>query len=344
MGSLTVPVTGLVSGLNNNIAVNTGLLNAATMVQGPTAPTTGSTGLSSLAGLWWHDTGNNLIKLRDHADANWITVATVDESNKLVYGQAVRSTPQVAGSKTYALSDRGAATIRSNSGSAMTDTVPVSGGYSTFIINADSAASLALSPASGTIDGVSSITLSPGQSVQYVADGTNGYTIRGAAPSANQGGFLNKFRNGTMDVWQRGTSGSVTAGNSAYSADGWIVGAAGATVSWGQGGVRSGGATRVSMSITGASGVTDAFLRQRIEGSIAAPLAGQIVTVQAQVKNNTLSSITPTLTVRRAGSTDVWSSGVSTDVSGQSFQACPAGAWDADLHKFHRLRRRFEWA
>ena len=37
------------------------------------------------------------------------------------------------------------------------------------------------------------------------------------------GGLINKFRNGTFDVWQRGTSALTASTGGAYTADGWIV-------------------------------------------------------------------------------------------------------------------------
>ena len=151
MGNLTVQTTGIFSGFQNNTDINTALGNLGTMSAGATAPTTASTGLSSLAGLWWHDTSNNILKLRDQADTTWISVATVDETNKIVYGMAVRPNLVTGGSKTYDATDRGAFTIRSNSGLAMSDTVPVTEGYNTVIVNQDASASLVVTPASGTV-------------------------------------------------------------------------------------------------------------------------------------------------------------------------------------------------
>src|SRR6202140_1395451 len=81
-GLLQLATTGTVSGLQNNQAANTALAALAGMIQGGSAPTPASTGLASTAGVWWHDTTNNQIKLRDQADANWILVAAVEEPNK----------------------------------------------------------------------------------------------------------------------------------------------------------------------------------------------------------------------------------------------------------------------
>jgi hypothetical protein len=84
-GLLQLPTTGTVSGLQNNQDANAALGALATMVQGGAAPTPASTGLAATAGVWWHDTANNLLKLRDQADTTWMIVGAVDEANKLVY-------------------------------------------------------------------------------------------------------------------------------------------------------------------------------------------------------------------------------------------------------------------
>jgi hypothetical protein len=107
-------------------------------------------------------------------------------------------------------------------------------------------------------------------------------------------GSINKVRNGTLDIWQRGISITVPT-SGAYTADGWIVVPTGASVSIAKGSPRL--LTAASLTITGATGVTDALIRQRIEGLIAAPLSSQTVTVQAQVFNNTGTAITPTLVI-----------------------------------------------
>jgi hypothetical protein len=89
---------------------------------------------------------------------------------------------------------------------------------------------------------------------------------------------------------------------------------------------RSGANTLFGLQLTGATSITDIQLTQRIESYLAASLAGKTVTVQMQVFNITGGSITPTLTTKYAGSTDVWSSPV-TDLSATNLQACANGVW-----------------
>jgi len=82
-GLLQLATTGTVSGLQNNQAANAALAALAGMIQGGSAPTAATTGLASIAGVWWHDTTTNLLKVRDQADASWLIVAQFDETNKV---------------------------------------------------------------------------------------------------------------------------------------------------------------------------------------------------------------------------------------------------------------------
>ncbi len=144
------------------------------------------------------------------------------------------------------------------------------------------------------------------------------------------GGLVNKFRNATMDVWQRGTSGTVTT-SGGYTADGWIVLPTGASVTWAQAGGRL--VTKNSLQVTGANSVTGLIIKQRIESLIAAAFCSQTVTVEAQVYNGTGGSITPTLSVNRATGQD---NGTYTDVdvNAVSLQSCPASAWTLVSYTF----------
>jgi hypothetical protein len=174
---------------------------------------------------------------------------------------------------------------------------------------------------------------------------TNGQTADASQVMANlnaviaclgttTGGFVNRFRNGTMDVWQRGASGmSTTAAGptTQTAADGWYIVPSGASVAWAQ--VAGRGPTVYSLKVTGASSVTDVLTKQRIESFVAAPLAGQTVTAQAQVYNSTGAAVTPTLTVKHAGSTDNWSSPV-TDVSAVTLQSVANSQWTQIAYTF----------
>lgn len=155
----------------------------------------------------------------------------------------------------------------------------------------------------------------------------------GVAPSTV--GFVNKFRNGTMDIWQRLTASTAVSTSGAYTADGWIVVPTGASCTYAQStaNARTGSLSTYSLLLTGAASVTDILVKQRIESFIAAQLEGQTVTVQAQVYNATGSTITPTLTVKHAGTADNWGSPV-TDVSAVSLQSCTNTTWTQVAYTF----------
>ena len=169
-------------------------------------------------------------------------------------------------------------------------------------------------PASGTAS-------TPGFRALVPAD------VGGAAP----GGFLNKFRNGAMDVWQLGYGPLTVTTAGAYTADGWVVVPIGASVSVSRAAGRS--LTINSLQITGATSVTDVQVRQRIESYMAAPLSGQTVTVQAQIYNNTGQVITPALTVKRPTAEDNYGA-TTTDVNAVSLQACAIAAWTLVSYTF----------
>lgn len=150
------------------------------------------------------------------------------------------------------------------------------------------------------------------------------YVDAAAGAAAAKGGFLNRFYNAPLDVWQRGVSGTVVAGSPAFTADGWVVSSTGANIAWDR---QTGRAlTRYALRLTGNTSMSDTYVRQRIEGKVAKLLAGQAVTQQLYIYNDTGASITPTLTVRHADAEDNWAS-ATTDVNAQALQSCPAGAW-----------------
>ena len=177
-----------------------------------------------------------------------------------------------------------------------------------------------------TVTGVTSvnsetgaITITDNGGISLVSSGSN-------IGLSSAGGLLNKLRNGTFDIWQRGTSGTVSTSNS-YSADGWITLATGANGTWAQAANnRTNANTLYGLQLTGASSVTDILVQQRIESYLAVGLAGRNVTFQAWIYNNTGGSITPKLSTQYAGSQDVWTS-PSNDLSATNLQACTNAAW-----------------
>ena len=100
------------------------------------------------------------------------------------------ASPITGNTRTFVATDRGLVVRRSNSGSAMTDTLPGStagvlvAGWWTTVINSDATASITIQIGTGSgveIDGASSITLAAAGSINIVSDGANYWSERGAA-------------------------------------------------------------------------------------------------------------------------------------------------------------------
>jgi hypothetical protein len=152
-------------------------------------------------------------------------------------------------------------------------------------------------------------------------------------------GFVNKLRNGTFDVWQRGATPATPAGTSTYTADGWRVGPIGAAAAVSQGGPRlnppSGGPTRYTLGLVGAAGITALAIDQIIESYIGASLAGQTCTFQIWIANNTGATITPQLGIYVAGAADNWASPPPiTVINNVNLQPCPNAAWTRCAYTF----------
>jgi hypothetical protein len=184
----------------------------------------------------------------------------------------------------------------------------------------------------GASGGVSSLNTLSGALSIAATDGTAVSASGTIVSVGGPGGMVNKFRNGTMDVWQRGTSSLTATTSGSYTADGWIVTPTGASVTASQAAGRL--LTKNSLQVTGASSATDVQVAQRIESLIAAAFCSQIVTVQAQIYNNTGAAITPTLTIKRPSTQDGWSGTVNTDVNAASLPSCANGAWTSVSYTF----------
>lgn len=177
-----------------------------------------------------------------------------------------------------------------------------------------------------TVDNVqATATIPDGTTISTPTAGDNSTKISNTAFTQNainiySAGFINKFRNASLDIWQRGNSITVTAGSPAYTADGWIVSCTGANivVSKSSSALNS---SYNSMLLTGATSVTGTTVKQRIEGAFAWQMyrAGSNITVQCIVSNNTGASITPTLTVAIPTAIDNYT-GVTTVVNAASLQ------------------------
>ena len=121
--------------------------------------------------------------------------------------------------------------------------------------------------------------------------------------------FRNRFINGQMQIAQRATSGTSGSGvpttTATYpSVDRLFAYGTGATVTVAQ--VAGATNTKNLIQLTGAASVTGAGIGQRIEALNSYDLAGQTVTLSANIANSLLTTVT--WTAYYASSSDVWTS------------------------------------
>jgi len=188
-----------------------------------------------------------------------------------------------------------------------------------------------LALAGGTLTGALTLAADPTANLQAA---TKAYVDAGVATAEVNvaGGFVNKLRNGTFDVWQRGTGiFSVTSG--VYTADGWIVGAVGGTSSVSAQAAPAGRLARNIMQMGGAAGMAQLLLTQRVESYVSAPLTNQRCTFQAQILNATPAALTPTLSISTANPVDNFASPV-TVLAPVNLQSCASGQWTRVAYTF----------
>ena len=124
--------------------------------------------------------------------------------------------------------------------------------------------------------------------------GTNGITLDGQFNSASSFGFKNRIINGAMQIAQRATSATITAGSTiaaGYSTvDRFYVYCTGANVTAAQ--VAGSGAIKNNLQITGAASVTAVGIGQRIEQLNSYDMAGSTATLSVNISNSLLTTVT----------------------------------------------------
>jgi hypothetical protein len=133
----------------------------------------------------------------------------------------------------------------------------------------------------------------------------DGASVSGSTIYAPQSGFVNKLRNSSLTSWFHGSGVLTITTSGGWGAEGLYIVPSGASVTAQQ--VANAVANPLSyysQKIIGAASVTGVAVRFVVESYDAAPLAGQQVTFQVPVLNNTGGSITPTITVKQANAQD----------------------------------------
>ena len=128
-------------------------------------------------------------------------------------------------------------------------------------------------------------------------NGTQGLVFNDASTQATAAtgfGFKNRLLNGAMQIAQRATSATITAGSTiaaGYSTvDRWYVYCTGANVAAAQ--VAGTGAVKNNLQITGAASVTAIGIGQRIEQLNSYDLAGSTATLSVNISNSLLTTVT----------------------------------------------------
>jgi hypothetical protein len=125
-------------------------------------------------------------------------------------------------------------------------------------------------------------------------NGTSGVTLTSQFDSASSFGFKNRIINGQMQIAQRATSATITAGSTiaaGYSTvDRFYVYCTGANVTAAQ--VAGSGATRNRLQITGAASVTAVGIGQRIEALNSYDMASSTATLSVDISNSLLTTVT----------------------------------------------------
>ena len=143
-------------------------------------------------------------------------------------------------------------------------------------------------------------------------------------------GYVNKFRNGTFDVWQRGTSALPTSTSGVYTADGWIVKQTGAAATCAQ--IPGNGGALYGLSCAGVTSNTDTLFSQRIESYDAAAIAGQTVTIQVQYTQASGSNVTPKISTCYASARDNFAT-CTADLASTSLPTnCATGIWCTEAY------------
>lgn len=169
--------------------------------------------------------------------------------------------------------------------------------------------------------------LGPGTSGQFLQ--TQGASANPQwATLSNPGANPNALRNAGLTDWFSGTSGTVptTAGVTSWTAEGVFAVATGATLPWAQ---QASDLTSplsfYSVKFTGATSNTDLKVRFVVESYTAIRLAGQTVTFQIPVYNNTGGALVATLATAYPSAQDNWGT-TTTDLSATNLQSIANGS------------------
>lgn len=161
----------------------------------------------------------------------------------------------------------------------------------------------------------------------------------------------NLFINGGHDVWQRSTDDTAVTTTRKYVADRWAVTAGAGTLANVRRSttVRTGGRSKYSLEMVGATGVTTVDVDQRIEAALQGWYK-QTLYFSCYVYNGSGAAFTPRLYVSTPSAADNWASSTVRNGggSGEQLQSCADGAWtrvtwSADISAYTNINNGVEF-
>ena len=176
---LQIPTAAPLSGMALVTDVNNALAGLASLCSGGSAPTASSLGLASTAGLLWHDTQANQLKLRNQADSAWIVLGSVNETSGIFVPAAAQVYSPLSAATTLALANGGQFLLCS---AALPLTLPATSGltsaWSVSIFAKGGPVSLSLANGSDALNGSvgGSAIVPKGYYAELVTDAAGNYS------------------------------------------------------------------------------------------------------------------------------------------------------------------------
>lgn len=158
----------------------------------------------------------------------------------------------------------------------------------------------------------------------YVIPDLTNYSPGGASGGASGGAFINKLRNSSAIVQQRGPTGTALTSSTTTSVDGVLVTAFGANIGWGVVGPTDFLGSPYYLQFTGNTGNTGLKASFRIDALEAASIAGGNCTFSIYYQNATGVPVTPTLTTSYANAFNNFGA-VTADLASTVLQSVPTG-------------------
>jgi hypothetical protein len=169
----------------------------------------------------------NVATARTNLGLGTAAVTNTGNSVVAVSGALEQATPndtQAGASYIYVTADRGKTIIRSNAGSAMTDTLPQAtgsfgDGWFTWVRNNDATATITITPTTSTINGASTYVINPGVTARINSNGSNYFAFGAAASGSGSSSGVTSFntRTGAVTLSLSDVTTAITANGAQFN-------------------------------------------------------------------------------------------------------------------------------